>query len=172
MTFVSPAGTYHSLAVKAGGTVAVWGDNSFGQASAPAGLQNLVSVAGGELHSLALQQSGTAVAWGNDTYGQGEVPAGLTNVIAVAAGGYHNLVLLGEVQRDRPRLLHPSAAAGLIHLPLATTRGKRYLLESKGTLLDAQWTWHSLIVGDGQVRSFTDALGSAPQRFYRVRQID
>jgi len=88
------------------------------------------------------------------------------------AGGYHSLVLLGESQRDRPRLLQPSPAAGWVHLPLATTRGKRYLLESKGTLLNAQWTWDSIMVGDGHVRSFTDALGSAPQRFYRVRQID
>jgi hypothetical protein len=80
--------------------------------------------------------------------------------------------LLGQTQRERPRLLTPSREAGLVRLPLATLRGKRYLLEFKASLLDTQWTWHSLLVGDGSVRSFTDAPGGAPQRFYRVRRID
>ena len=33
------AGDYHSLALKADGTVVAWGDNNYGQCTVPAGLR-------------------------------------------------------------------------------------------------------------------------------------
>ena len=73
--------------------LAAWGQNYYGQTTVPAGLSNIVAVAGGELHSLSLQIDGTVAAWGYNSYGETAVPAGLTNVVAVAGGGYHNLAL-------------------------------------------------------------------------------
>ncbi|MEI8194646.1 MAG: hypothetical protein WCI73_01925 [Phycisphaerae bacterium] len=76
--------------------VVAWGDNTYGQANVPVGLNNVVAVAAGVLHSLALRADGTVVAWGNNTYGQTTVPAGLNNVVAVAAGQYHSLALRAD----------------------------------------------------------------------------
>ena len=76
-----------------GSGVLSWGDNSSGQTNVPAGLSNVVAVAGGSSHSAALRNDGTVVAWGSNSYGQTNVPAGLSNVIALAAGGRHNLAL-------------------------------------------------------------------------------
>ena len=55
-------GWYHSMALKADGTVVAWGaggDASFGQTAVPAGLSNVVAIAGGNVHSIALIGSGT-----------------------------------------------------------------------------------------------------------------
>jgi hypothetical protein len=50
-------GGYHSLALKADGTVTVWGDNYYGETNVPAGLSNVVAIAGGYEHDLALAVS-------------------------------------------------------------------------------------------------------------------
>ena len=71
--------------------VAAWGFNGYDQTDVPAGLSNVVAVAGGGIHSLALRTDGTVVAWGGNSpnaNGQSDVPAGLTNVVAIDAGGY------------------------------------------------------------------------------------
>ena len=86
------------------GTVAVWGDNTYGQTNVPGGLTNVVAVAAGGYHSLALKADGTVVAWGAGAtntgllpnYGQSAVPGDLTNVVAVAAGVYHSLALKAD----------------------------------------------------------------------------
>ena len=67
--------------------------NTNGQSTVPAGLTNVVSVAGGTAHSLALKADGTVVAWGDNSHGQSTVPTGLTGVMAIAAGAYHSLAL-------------------------------------------------------------------------------
>ena len=87
------AGIYHSLGVRANGTVAGWGYNGSGQTVAPVMATNGVMVAAGEYHSAVLQSDGTVVAWGLNTSGQTNVPAGLSNVVAVAAGEAHTLAL-------------------------------------------------------------------------------
>jgi hypothetical protein len=96
-------GAYHSLALKADGTVVAWGAGTsnalapnYGQAMVPAGLTNVVAVAAGFYHSLALKADGTMVAWGSNSYGQTNVPVDLTNVVALAAGLYHSLALRAD----------------------------------------------------------------------------
>jgi hypothetical protein len=86
------AGGRHSLALKADGTVAAWGNNSFGQRDV-SGLTNVVSVAAGSHHSLYLKADGTVVARGMNDEGQSTVPAGLDNVVQIAAGRFHSLAL-------------------------------------------------------------------------------
>jgi alpha-tubulin suppressor-like RCC1 family protein len=83
--------------------VLAWGDNSYGQTNVPAGLNEVVSVAGGPYHALALKSDGTVAAWGAKAllrseidFGQCIVPADLTNAVAVAAGNYHSMALRSD----------------------------------------------------------------------------
>ncbi len=55
-------GVYHSLALKSDGTVAAWGDNTYGQANIAVGLSNVVAIAGGGYHSLVLKSDRTVTA--------------------------------------------------------------------------------------------------------------
>jgi len=99
------AGAYHTLALKADGTVLGWGagivnkdaNPDYGQSLVPVGLSNVVAIAAGAYHSLAVIADGTMVAWGANTYGQTHVPNGLSNVISLAVrGGYHVMALEGD----------------------------------------------------------------------------
>ncbi len=99
-------------------SVAVWGDNQYGQIGdgtnnpsltplALAGLPDVAAVAGGGFHTVALLVDGTVRTWGRNARGQlGDgttvdsptplaVP-GLTGVVAVAAGYEYTLALLND----------------------------------------------------------------------------
>ena len=80
------AGCFHSLALCSDGTLAAWGDNTFGElgnytskssvpvavttAGTPIAGKTVIAVAAGYLHSLALCSDGTLAAWGNNDHGQ------------------------------------------------------------------------------------------------------
>jgi len=75
------AGDYHTLALRADGTLWAWGNNGYGQlgngttddASEPGQIgtgTNWRSVVAKGVHSLALQTTGTLWAWGNNDFGQ------------------------------------------------------------------------------------------------------
>ncbi len=109
------AGTSHTLALKADGTVWAWGfnltgqlgDGSTTQRTSPiqvSVLTDVVAIAGGGSHSLAVKRDGTAWAWGDN--GSGQLGDGtftrrltpvqvstLTDVVAVAAGDSHSLAI-------------------------------------------------------------------------------
>src|SRR5204863_64228 len=77
-----------------------WGANSWGETNVPAGLSNVVAIAGGGTFSLALKADGTAAAWGQmgpippSTATQPAfIPTGLTGVVAIAAGADHCLAI-------------------------------------------------------------------------------
>jgi len=80
------AGGYHSLALKADGTLSAWGQNDSGQTDVPAGLNNVSSIATNYYDSFAVKNDGTVVGWG--PYAQPgqdlEVPAGLNDVVSVS----------------------------------------------------------------------------------------
>lgn len=112
------AGRNHSLALLAGGTVASWGSNAFGQlgdagatqTATPIAVEHLggvKAIAAGNNHSVALLKNGTVETWGDNESGQlgdnskaeSEVPVavgGLSGVTAVAAGGEQTLALLSN----------------------------------------------------------------------------
>jgi hypothetical protein len=92
------AGSGHSLALKADGTVVGWGGNYVGNATgvpttnAPyvsfdqvriGGqlLTDVISIVADRSFSLALKNNGTVVTWGENY-----VPKGLTNIAAIAVG--------------------------------------------------------------------------------------
>ena len=107
------AGSYHSLAVMADGTVRTWGYNYGGQLGdgtttnrttpvAVPGVTTAVAVAGGYMDSLALLADGTVVGWGLNAHGElGDgtttqrltpVPvAGLTNIVEIATSNYWSM---------------------------------------------------------------------------------
>lgn len=112
------AGSSHSLALMADGSVMAWGYNSFGQLGdgttatrvLPVQVIDLgglaLAIAAGGSHSLALLADGTVRAWGYNGQGQlgnGTIisasrpvsPTQLGNgVVAIAAGNHHSLALM------------------------------------------------------------------------------
>jgi alpha-tubulin suppressor-like RCC1 family protein len=113
------AGTSHTLALKADGTLWAWGLNNYGQlgfASTSSSTNftatptqvagSYVQVASGAHHSLALTASGTLYTWGRNTAGQLGVitnngtatatptPTAVTGTyVIIAAGASHSLAL-------------------------------------------------------------------------------
>ena len=83
----------HNLVGDYASSVVAWGYNDYGQTTVPAGLADVVQVAGGHYHTVALKRDGTVVAWGHNNYGQTTVPAGLADVVQVGAGAYHTVAL-------------------------------------------------------------------------------
>ena len=78
-------GGYHGCAVRAGGTVACWGRNLYGESTPPAG--TFTEIAASVLHTCGLKTDGTLACWGSNNYGQRSPPAG--TFTQVAAGGHH-----------------------------------------------------------------------------------
>ena len=73
------------------GSIVGWGDDVYGQATAPTS-HDFVAVAAGYEHSLALKSDGSIVGWGRDHYSQAAPPIG-SDFIAIAAGGNRSLAL-------------------------------------------------------------------------------
>jgi hypothetical protein len=71
--------------VKTNGTLACWGDNSYGQSTPPAG--TFTQVAAGASHTCGVKTDGTLACWGYNGSGQSTPPAG--TFTQVAAGAQH-----------------------------------------------------------------------------------
>jgi alpha-tubulin suppressor-like RCC1 family protein len=114
------AGSEHSLALKADGTMLAWGLDNNGQLGNDAHLVDqplpvpvanatgIVSIAAGYNHSLALTSSGNVLAWGSDFGGQlgDNIPkvnkstpvsvTGANQIVAIAGGHFHSLALKAD----------------------------------------------------------------------------
>jgi hypothetical protein len=84
---------WHSLGLKADGSIVAWGDNDAGQCNVPSPNTGFVAVAGGFEHSLGLKTHGSIVAWGWNDYGQCDVPSPNMRFVAIAAGEVHGLAV-------------------------------------------------------------------------------
>jgi len=125
-------------------SLVAWGYNLFGQTNVPAGLNNIVAIAGGGFHNLALQANGRVVAWGLNTLGQTNVPAGLTNAVAIAGGNYDSLALTGNgrvVGWGSNNFGQTNAPAGLTNaVAIAAGNEHNLALRSNGTV--AAWGYN------------------------------
>ncbi|MBM3848936.1 MAG: hypothetical protein FJ396_01890 [Verrucomicrobia bacterium] len=145
------------------GRLVAWGDDTFGQASPPAGAGPVDAVAAGFGHSLALRTNGTVVAWGLDSRGQARVPAGLTDVVAIAAGGGHSVALTrdGRVvawgDNDRGQTAVPSLLTNAVAIAAGDLH--TLALDAAGRI----WAWGDSTAGqtNAQVRGATRLFAGA-----------
>ena len=79
------AGYGHARARQADGTLACFGNNSFGQCDALAALGPVAAVAEGDHRACVLKANGALVCFGDNGSGQCEVPAGYLGDHPVAA---------------------------------------------------------------------------------------
>ena len=91
VNFMVSAGGYHSVGLKADGTVVAVGYNYHGECNV-GDWTNIIQVAAGDYHTVGLKSDGTVVAVGDNDHGQCDV-GDWTNIIQVAAGGYHTVGL-------------------------------------------------------------------------------
>jgi len=87
------AGYYHSLGLKADGSIVAWGLNDYGQCNIPEPNSGFIAVAAGDYHSLGLKADGSIVAWGLNDKGQCNLPSPNSSFIAISAGYQHSLGL-------------------------------------------------------------------------------
>jgi hypothetical protein len=92
--FMASAGGYHTIGLRAAGTVVAVGYNGNGQCNV-GGWTNITQVAAGDLHTVGLRSNGSVVAVGGNGNGQCNV-GGWTNIIQVAAGAYHTVGLRSD----------------------------------------------------------------------------
>jgi methionine-rich copper-binding protein CopC len=92
--FMASAGGYHTVGLRATGTVVAVGYNGNGQCNV-GGWTNITQVAAGDLHTVGLRSNGSVVAVGGNGNGQCNV-GGWTNIIQVAAGAYHTVGLRSD----------------------------------------------------------------------------
>ena len=113
---------YHTMALKADGTIWSWGRNDYGElgngvisgsltgSNVPVqaiGITNPASISGGGFFSLALMPDGTVRSWGRNDHGEcgdgtsthRSLPvqvAGLSNVVSVSGGWFHAMALKSD----------------------------------------------------------------------------
>jgi alpha-tubulin suppressor-like RCC1 family protein len=142
------AGGFHGVALRADGTVVVWGNIPSGPGTLPggalqppAGLSNVVGVAAGNHFNVALKSDGRLVAWGDNRFGQFNGLSGLSNIVAVAGGDTHTLALRADGtvfrvggntddQLDLPAGLNDAVA-------IAAANAVSLVLRSDGTVVQA-----------------------------------
>ena len=88
------AGRYHTVGLKADGTVVAVGDNYYGQCNV-GGWTDITQVAPGYWHTAGLKSDGTVVAVGNNAYGKCDV-GGWTDITQVAVGSSHTVGLKAD----------------------------------------------------------------------------
>jgi hypothetical protein len=108
------AGGYHSLGVRANGSLWAWGSNANGRlgdntltsrsspVSVVGGFTNWISASAGDIHNLGVRANGSLWAWGYNVGQLGDntitdrsspvsVRGGFTDWISASAGGFHSL---------------------------------------------------------------------------------
>jgi alpha-tubulin suppressor-like RCC1 family protein len=160
------AGTFHSAAVRANGTVLVWGDTRI--VDTPANLGDAISVSCGDNHAMALKRDGTVFVWGNMT----NVPSRLHSVVAISAGFYHNVALIGDGPPTlTATLFEPRWTSNTFRVTFPSRSGKVYSLEYSESAQPSFFTSLPLAAGNGEPLEMSDSTATnSPQRFYRVRR--
>ncbi|MFN0132087.1 MAG: hypothetical protein ACKVW3_06095 [Phycisphaerales bacterium] len=84
------SGDEHSVAIKADGTLAAWGNNTYGRGSVPSGETGIFKAVASKFRTnVALRANGSILQWGYDwTIGgqQGTQPPTTSNFVAISCG--------------------------------------------------------------------------------------
>ena len=88
------AGSYHTVGLKADGTVVAVGYNDEGQCGVE-GWTDIVAVSAGSNHTVGLKADGTVIAVGKNSDDQCEVQ-GWTDIVAVSSGNFHTVGLKAD----------------------------------------------------------------------------
>ena len=88
------AGVYHTVGLKADGTVVAAGSNRNGQCSI-SNWKDIVAVSAGTYHTVGLKTDGTVVAVGSNASGQCNI-SGWKKIFAVSAGSSHTVGLKAD----------------------------------------------------------------------------
>ena len=155
------AGSYHTLALKADGTVTAWGSDDSGESTVPAGLGGVNAVGAGNSHSLALAP---LPLHPTDLDGDG-----LANLDKLAFG-------LDPSVPDSALAPAPVAEDGYLTITLTKHAGATYQVQSAGTLLLGQPESFSPATTTVLIDSATTLkvrdnflLGTPPARYMRVK---
>lgn len=136
------AGEWHSVALKADGTVVAWGADH----GVPSDLTNVVVIAAAGFHNLALTADGTVRAWGQNDHGQCNVPPDLTNVVALTGGWTHSLALkadgtvVGWGRNSEGQATPPGGLANVV----AIDSGEYHNLALKADGTVVAWGWNGV----------------------------
>ncbi len=88
------AGAYHTVGLKADGSVVAVGNNESGQCNVSS-WTGIVAVYAGDYHTVGLKADGSVVAVGNNPYGECNV-SGWTDIVAVSTGNCHTVGLKAD----------------------------------------------------------------------------
>ena len=91
---IAAAGIYHTVGLKADGTVVAVGGNEYGQCNV-SDWQNIVAIAATDYHTVGLKADGMVVAVGENNSGQCNV-SDWRDIVAIAAAGYHTVGLKAD----------------------------------------------------------------------------
>jgi len=143
-------GSGPSMALRADGTVAVWGSTSWGQDLVPSAATNMVEAWSTIWSGWGLRADGSCVFWSTRPHQQ--VPADLTNVIALAPGDYLSAAVRADgtvsawgSDNSFGQLNVPAAATNAI--AVAVSDGACLVLRRDGSLV----SWGAAYAGGGQV---------------------
>ena len=139
------AGAYHSLGLKADGTVVAWGQGYEGQCAIPAPNSGYIAVSGGAYHSLGLKSSSPVDPWESNDYGQDVVPALNSGYKQVSGGTDFNLGLkndgsiTGWGRNDSGQCTPAVPNSGYIRMAAGDSHGLG--LRSDSSIAGWGWNW-------------------------------
>lgn len=111
-------GSSFSVALKTDGSLAVWGDNQWGQCNLPSDLGPVKQIAAGNSHVLAVRSDGALRSWGARFGGPYPLPAAVSEGTQLIAGSSSYLLesngLLREWSSKEDRLETPNVVAAAV----------------------------------------------------------